>query len=334
MNTIKTLIISCGLISFSLSAVTSCTKAGEEQPTVKVENIAIDKMTVTLVTGEKLQLSATVTPADATDSSISWETSDPNIVTVDDQGNITAVSKGSATVFAVNETIYASCKILVNNQPQPGDYYYSDGTYSTEFNTGKKCIGIIYYAGQHPNDKSDYSSTGIGKEKCHGYAVALEDADGMFVWGQELEALGFYPTDENGNPIDNFSKNSNDLEWSGYYYTMKIKEDGEKMGTFTEEKLKGYAAAYYAVNFHIAAPEHSSGWFLPASSQLYAIHKSGDILDGVVSGRFTQDYWYWSSSEYYELPERVALFFNGVYKRIEGRSKSSTGMYVRPVIAF
>lgn len=322
-----------GLVSLALATFTACSE-DEKPAAILIENISLDKTTLTLITGEKLQLTATATPEDATDREISWESSNPDVVTVDQEGNIVAASKGNATIYAVNGTVFASCEILVNNAPNIGDYYYSDGTYSTDFNTGRECIGIIYYVGQHPNDKSDYSESGIGKPECHGYVVAIEDADGMFVWGQELESLGFYPVDEEGNPVDNFSKNSGDLEWSGYDYTMRIKADGEKMGTFTEDKMNGYAAAYYSVNYHIPAPKHSSGWFLPASSQLYAIYKSKEILNGVVSAQLTGENWYWSSSEYYELPDRVALFFNGISKRIEGRSKSTSGMYVRPVIAF
>lgn len=329
----KRITLYLGLAAISSAAVVACTKP-EEKPAIKVEEITISKHMLTLITGEQLQLTAKAVPEDAADISISWESSDESIISVDQDGNIKAVGKGSATVFAVNGTAYASCSILVNEEPKAGDYYYSDGTYSTDFNTGKKCIGIIYQTGHHPNDRSDYSETGIGQPRCHGYAVSLEDAEGMFVWGQELESLGFYPVDEEGNPVDNFTKNSGDLEWSGYCYTMKIKEDGEKMGTFTDDKMKGYAAAYYAINYHMSAPEHSSGWFLPASSQLYAIYKGSELLDGVVSAKFTDENWYWSSSEYFKMPDRVALFFNGKSKRIEGRSKSTTGMYVRPVIAF
>lgn len=322
-----------GIILIALTIITACS-TNEKQAVKPVEGISLDKATLTLITGDKIRVSAMVIPEDATDPTIIWETSNPNVATVDSDGNIIAISEGSATIYAVNGTEFASCEILVNNAPKVGDYYYSDGTYSTDFNTGKKCIGIIYYAGQHQNDKSDYSGSGIGKPECHGYAVAIEDAKGMFVWGQELEALGFYPVDEDGNPINNFTDNSGDLEWSGYIYTMKIKEDGEKMGTFTEDKMKGYAAAYYSVNYHIPAPKHSSGWFLPASSQLYQIYKERETLNGVVDCQLTGENWYWSSSEYFEIPDRVALFYNGNSKRIEGRSKSTTGMYVRPVIAF
>lgn len=41
--------------------------------------------------------------------------------------------------------------------------------------------GVILYAGQHNEDISDYSESGIKQPKCHGYVCALTD-----VWDDEL----------------------------------------------------------------------------------------------------------------------------------------------------
>lgn len=311
--------------------ILSCTE--ENEKTVPVTGVSVEKEMLTLVVGDNLQLNAFILPEDATDNNIEWETSNPDVVSVDQDGYIIAVGEGSAIVYAVNGAVFASCRILVNPVPEKGFYYYSDGTYSKTFNTGKECIGVVFYVGHHPSDESDYSNTGIGMQKCHGYVVAREDADGQCQWGPETEPLDLFPKDADGQPIDNFTGNSGDLEWSGFKYTVAIRDFAEDKGLFTSERLEGYAACYYAVNYHLAAPEHSSGWFLPAVSQLYAIYANRDILNDHVDACLTGENWYWSSTEYYKIPDKVALFYNGETKNVEGRSKSS-GLFIRPVIAF
>lgn len=323
------------LLSMALSLimffVCSCTADNEQ--TVPVTSVSIEREMLTLVIGDNLQLKAFALPEDATDSNIEWESSNPDVVSVDKDGYLVANGEGNAIVYAVNGTVFASCRILVNPVPEKGFYYYSDGTYSKILNTGKECIGVVFFVGHHPSDVSDYSGTGIGMQKCHGYVVAREDADGQCQWGPETESLGLFPENEEGQPVDNFTGNSGDLEWSGYKYTKAIRDRAEEKGLFTAERLKGYAACYYAVNYHVAAPEHSSGWFLPAVSQLYAIYANRDILNDQVDACLTGENWYWSSTEYYKIPDKVALFYNGETKNVEGISKSS-GLFIRPVIAF
>ena len=54
----------------------------------------------TLQTGAGKQLSATVAPSDASNTAVSWRSSDPTTVYVDGNGYITALKPGSATIYA------------------------------------------------------------------------------------------------------------------------------------------------------------------------------------------------------------------------------------------
>ncbi len=69
--------------------------------------------TLTLQKGSTKNLTAKVTPENATDKTITWESSNTNVVTVDNEGNVTAVGPGEATIKARAGEKEDSCKIIV-----------------------------------------------------------------------------------------------------------------------------------------------------------------------------------------------------------------------------
>lgn len=71
---------------------------------------------LTLQIGESDLLAASVEPSNATDITINWESSDANIVTVDANGMVTAISIGEAIIKAVinNFEVYDQCRVTVS----------------------------------------------------------------------------------------------------------------------------------------------------------------------------------------------------------------------------
>lgn len=65
---------------------------------IDVESVAIDVKSKELYIGDKIKLNATVTPTDATDKTVKWESSDATIADVDSTGTVTAKAKGVATI--------------------------------------------------------------------------------------------------------------------------------------------------------------------------------------------------------------------------------------------
>ena len=65
---------------------------------VPVESVSLDQTELSLDRGKTAQLTATVAPADATNQSVTWTSSDPTVATVDMNGLVTAVAPGSATI--------------------------------------------------------------------------------------------------------------------------------------------------------------------------------------------------------------------------------------------
>ncbi len=80
---------------------------------VPVEKVTLDKTSLSLKKGEKAKITATVSPANTTSSGISFYSSDDDIATVSDDGTITAVKGGTATITALAGEKSAKCTVTV-----------------------------------------------------------------------------------------------------------------------------------------------------------------------------------------------------------------------------
>lgn len=63
-----------------------------------VESISISPSELDLIVGEKVQLSVSVLPTNATDKSITWTSSNIDIATIDPDGKVTGIAKGQCTI--------------------------------------------------------------------------------------------------------------------------------------------------------------------------------------------------------------------------------------------
>lgn len=80
------------------------------------ENITMGAAELTLEVGSESQLQCTVLPETAENKTVTWNTTDANVVTVDEMGNLIAVSEGEAVVSATTNdgtNLVANCKIKV-----------------------------------------------------------------------------------------------------------------------------------------------------------------------------------------------------------------------------
>jgi len=79
-----------------------------------VEGIALNKTSANVYLGDIVNLEVTFTPANATNKNVTWESSNEEIVTVDN-GVVTAVGGGVATVTVTSEDgeFTATCKFIV-----------------------------------------------------------------------------------------------------------------------------------------------------------------------------------------------------------------------------
>lgn len=70
----------------------------QENTKIEVTNIALNKSLLELVIGNSDTLTPTIVPNNATNKSVQWTSSNPNIISVDNAGKVTAKAIGSATV--------------------------------------------------------------------------------------------------------------------------------------------------------------------------------------------------------------------------------------------
>ena len=104
------------LLSISLITTYSCKK--EKDKSVSVTEVGLNKTSTTLIEGETETLVATVTPENATDKSVVWESGNESAATISQEGLVTAVGEGKATITVKTNDggFSASCEVTVNKK--------------------------------------------------------------------------------------------------------------------------------------------------------------------------------------------------------------------------
>ncbi|MEE0978066.1 MAG: Ig-like domain-containing protein [Muribaculaceae bacterium] len=83
---------------------------------VSIAQIAISPSSVNLAVGERFNLEVQITPVDATNKNINWSSTNPSVVIVDSNGQLTAKGIGMATIIASSQdgsNLSATCNVEV-----------------------------------------------------------------------------------------------------------------------------------------------------------------------------------------------------------------------------
>ena len=94
-----------------------------------VTSVSLNEVKLELVVGKTAQLVATVEPEDAQNKEVTWTIDKPAVATVDENGKVTAVAAGKATitVTTVDGELTATCEVTVNKKTE-----ISGNTFSLE----------------------------------------------------------------------------------------------------------------------------------------------------------------------------------------------------------
>jgi uncharacterized protein YjdB len=117
--------LAAGVIGAIVLAASACGQSyGSGDPAgppaaVAVNGVVVKPQVAQLLTiGETRQLTATVSPLDATDRAVTWESTDPTVASVDANGVVTARSRGVG-VFVTALTHDGHFQASVNVAVQP-----------------------------------------------------------------------------------------------------------------------------------------------------------------------------------------------------------------------
>ena len=120
----------------------------DDSTAVPVSGVSLDKTSMSMTVDETQTLTATVTPSNATDKSVTWSSSDPDIASVSGSGVVTANAIGTATITAyASNGLSASCKIDVF--PYSDAFEEHDGWFSyggVSYNTVRMKDGKVWMA--------------------------------------------------------------------------------------------------------------------------------------------------------------------------------------------
>lgn len=86
--------------------------------TIAVTGVSISNSSLTLYVGETANLSASVSPSNATNKSITWASGNSSVASVS-QGTVKANKEGTTTIYAAsNNGIKAGCAVTVKKKPE------------------------------------------------------------------------------------------------------------------------------------------------------------------------------------------------------------------------
>lgn len=124
---------------------------------IEITGVRLSQDVAQLTVGDTLTLTATLSPADAPEDSVSWTSSDPAVATVK-KGVVTAVAAGSATITVRAGEKSASCAVTV--QAASSVASISCGTSAVTFDAVGDATVV------------NFTVTGTGLENCAGTAKA------------------------------------------------------------------------------------------------------------------------------------------------------------------
>lgn len=233
-----------------------------------------------------------------------------------------------------------------------GDYYYSDHTWSTEYDLQKTCIGIVFALSEVENGQIMISLNESGS--LHGRIIALNDLDGEYKWGPEGKiniphsymymylpidgmstysstALGDYEShllEYNFNTWPNKTLPSLFTDYDGYIYSKNL-------------QTSDYPASYACIQYTANGATETGFWYLPTLAEFarLAMASGAEYLLKTGFNPLKKNI-YWTASERSEYDSsqhknvcKTSYCYNIETGKLDGSNRSTSYM-VRPIASF
>ena len=141
-GTVKAVGVGTTTIKVTVGNASASCKVTVVQP---VTSISLNKTSLSMEALSTYQLTATAYPNDAYDKSVKWESSDNSVATVSENGLVTAVGKGTATIKATSTAVSSvsrSCTVTVTNN---GIVAKDVAQLESPHNYGNNCSDVWLY---------------------------------------------------------------------------------------------------------------------------------------------------------------------------------------------
>ena len=254
-----------------------------EIPNVEIEEIDLSIDNKTLQKGERKQLQVTITPPEASNHKIKYISSNPEVATVDEKGNLQAIRSGTTTITVkaeennvqsqINIEVYSKVTGIILDQKeiymQVGDTFQINGYIEPEDANDKKIIynstnaevatiqeeGIITakQIGETNIIATSEENHNIYTE-CKLYVVRkMEDSEIHFDSSLNVNSLEISGIDYKNNTVEQLkNKITTDLEIEIVNYKNELLKESDLVGTGSKIRVKedGKILRQYQIIFY------------------------------------------------------------------------------------
>ena len=109
---------------------------------ITASSITLNPTSITLTVGQSDRLSATVYPENTAEKTIIWTSSDESVATVSQDGMVTAIAAGNATITATCGSVSATCDVWVTVSEEPLAQLITPSRYEKK-GDGTSCTFVV-----------------------------------------------------------------------------------------------------------------------------------------------------------------------------------------------
>lgn len=165
--------VALGTVEISATAGEKTGKCTVSVVSKLATSVTLDKTALTMNLFESDKLTATVTPADAEDGEVVWSSTDPEVASVDEDGNVSSLKPGTAVITATAGNHSAKCSVTVNKLYNAGTDKMEKSRWTSGY--GEAVLNVLSPSGsygavyaQYNADLNLYFSTN------NGWAIELD----------------------------------------------------------------------------------------------------------------------------------------------------------------
>lgn len=268
--------------------IVGCSEGGGEPDTQEVY-VSIGEVNLNLTVGDAYRL---VADTDPDNIPLEWSSEDSKIADVDQNGVVTALSPGNTVIMVSSGEASSACNVsvvaapVVEKDPYIGDFYYSDGTFSSEPDFDKDVVGIIFWVGDPTKDDPILKKE--HPECTHGLVISIEEEPEGQNWQKNWQAYNSTIGEwQNKNMPGEYKSVMNPMNQDdnlniilGYNNTKVL--EAFNAAPENSEWPVNIIGTLEAYREKVKLPEETSGWYIPSAKELSLLYSGdydGNVLD-------------------------------------------------------